>query len=758
MTAFRHRLAAGPLARRFALAAATLSVVLAVLVGAALHTLSSMRLIDQHRGNVQASAALVARQTEGLLAALAETMGELSQNSVLATALVDSAGKETYLFPFLRSFDHVAGVPVSLVFTDFEGVPIANNGRPTMSGRDMAWLAQAMADGHSTAMAVEEGGKPHILAAEMLIYSRTASPEGALLYKLPFDALVLHPEARLLHAGSPPPAPAGEGRIAVQVPLRAPERLAHLGLVLHLEAPAAPAAPLAIGLPAYALPAYALMALAALAAILLGSRVAGHHLTRSLRDLERLAGAIVREGFTGQRAQVRGEDEVGSLARAFNAMLDRIAAMQAERESQAEEELAIQRTLTRHAEQARAEAEAAKNQAERSRQEAVMALITAERANEAKTRFLAAASHDLRQPVQSLVLLAATLGARLEGHPAATLLDSLQASVDALCRLLEALLDVSKLDAGTVPANLRPVPASAVLQGLAAEYRLRAEEKGLRFRAVPSSLTLRTDPALLERVLRNLLENALRYTDRGEILLGCRRHGDRVLIQVHDTGVGIPAEHLERIFLEFYQVSNPARDRGKGLGLGLAIVDRLARLLGCRVRVTSRPGRGSCFMVEVPLGAGAAPEVPAPPPPVPAAQAVGPGIAVVIDDDPLVREGLALLIEQSGWRVVAAESARDAIDRLAAGPPGAPKLAPTLVIADYRLEGGATGLDALRAVEAWVDRPLLCVVLTGDTAPERIADAEASGYRILHKPLAVRDLLALLAEASAGVAPAVMHP
>ncbi|HEY0835558.1 MAG TPA: ATP-binding protein, partial [Azospirillum sp.] len=522
-------------------------------------------------------------------------------------------------------------------------------------------------------------------------------------------------------------------------------RLAPLGLVLHLEAPAAPAASLlAIGLPAYAL-----VGVAALAAILLGSRAAGHHLTRALRDLERLAGTIVREGFTGQRAQVRGDDEVGSLARAFNAMLDHIAAMQEERERQAGEEIAIQRTLTRHAEQARAEAEAAKNEAERARQAAVMALITAERANEAKTRFLAAASHDLRQPVQSLVLLTASLAARLAGHPAGTLLDSLQASVDALCRLLEALLDVSKLDAGTVPANLRPVPLSTILAGLEAEYRMRAEEKGLAFRAVPSSLTLRTDPALLERILRNLLENALRYTDRGGILLGCRRRGDRVLIQVHDTGVGIPAEHLERIFLEFYQVSNPARDRGKGLGLGLAIVDRLARLLDCRVRVASRPGAGSCFMVEVPLGAGAAPELAVPASAGEPADAGRPGVALVIDDDPLVREGLALLIGQSGWSVLAAASAREAVQRLASCP-----AAPSLVIADYRLEGGMTGLDALRAVEARLSRPALCVVLTGDTAPERIADAQASGYRILHKPLAVRDLLALLAEASGETAPA----
>lgn len=170
--------------------------------------------------------------------------------------------------------------------------------------------------------------------------------------------------------------------------------------------------------------------------------------------------------------------------------------------------------------------------------------------------------------------------------------------VDALCRLLEALLDVSKLDAGVVSANPRPVRLADVVERLESEYRLRMQAKGLSLRAVPSSLLIRTDRDLLERILRNLLENALRYTDRGGIVIGCRRRGDRVLIVVVDTGSGIPPEHLDRIFHEFYQVSNPARDRGLGLGLGLAIVERLVRLLDGRIHVTSTPGRGSCFSIE----------------------------------------------------------------------------------------------------------------------------------------------------------------
>jgi CheY-like chemotaxis protein/anti-sigma regulatory factor (Ser/Thr protein kinase) len=356
---------------------------------------------------------------------------------------------------------------------------------------------------------------------------------------------------------------------------------------------------------------------------------------------------------------------------------------------------------------------------------------------------LAAASHDLRQPVQSLVLMTHLLASRLLDHPAAEFVKVLEVSVDALCRLLEALLDVSRLDAGTVPINPQAVQLSKIFQGLEAGYQMRAVDKGLTLRTVPSSLMLNTDPALLERIIRNLLENALRYTDQGHILLGCRRRGDKVLIQIHDTGAGIPAEHLERIFQEFYQISNPARDRSKGLGLGLAIVDRLARLLDYRVSVSSRFGKGTCFTVEAALSSDVAEEPASAKIVVESSRPVYTGFAVVIDDDFLVREGLKVLIEQSGWCVLSADNATSALRQLASCPER-----PTLVIADYRLEGGATGIEALRSIEAQVGAPVLSVVLTGDTAPERIAEVQASGYRILHKPLPTQELRALLAEVS----------
>ncbi|MBP2297542.1 ATP-binding protein [Azospirillum picis] len=739
-------LTSGRLARRFAMVSLMLGVLIAMLIGASLYLVSSRHLMRQHHANVEANASLAARQTEGLLNTLVTTVRELADNSVLATALVDSSGKETYLVPFLRSFNHIASIPVAMVFTDFEGMPITDNGRHgdavSITASDMAWLRTAIAAGRPAARIVRQGTGDYLLAAEMLIYSRTASPEGALVYKVPLDALVLHPEAELLHVGAPPD-PTPDDTMTVTVPLTVPDRLSELGLRLRLVAPDTPTAAFV----SWMLPAYGLVAIAALLAIYIGSRAVGSHMTRSLRELERLAGAIATDGFTGQRAKVRGDDEVSSLARGFNAMLDHIAAIQRERELRAAEEITIQRTLAERAEQARAEAESARNEAERSRQEAVMALMVAERANAAKTHFLAAASHDLRQPVQSLVLLTSALGVRLGDHPAASLVGSIEASMDALCRLLDAILDISKLDAGTVTPNAQAVSLGTIFARLDGEYRLRAAEKGIAFRSVSTNVTLNADAALLERIIRNLVENALRYTDHGRILLGCRRSPRGLRIQIHDTGIGIPPEHLERIFHEFYQISNPTRDRGKGLGLGLAIVDRLARLLGYRVHVASTAGKGSCFTLEIPDPAvtTAKPETadnrdrtPEP----------GRGVALVIDDDPLVREGLTLLIEDFGWRVAAADSGAAALRLLDEEPQP-----PDLVIADYRLEAGATGLEAIRAVEAVLRErgtaSPLSVVLTGDTAPQRIADAEASGFRILHKPIAAKEVAHLLSEAGA---------
>ncbi|MGE5475976.1 MAG: ATP-binding protein [Bacteroidales bacterium] len=219
-----------------------------------------------------------------------------------------------------------------------------------------------------------------------------------------------------------------------------------------------------------------------------------------------------------------------------------------------------------------------------------------------KAKFFAAANHDLRQPVQSLFLFHATLSSMLpEGHPALRPLSYVERSLQALQRLLDGLRDVSRLDAGAVVPVPADVAIDSVLEPLAEEYRLRAADQGLGLRYVPCGLWVRTDPTLLERVVRNLLENAIRYTPTdGRVLLGCRSHSGHVRLQVLDTGIGIPADQLGVIFEEFQQLNNPARDSALGLGLGLAIVRRACDLLGHGISVLSTPGRGSAFTVHLP--------------------------------------------------------------------------------------------------------------------------------------------------------------
>lgn len=231
--------------------------------------------------------------------------------------------------------------------------------------------------------------------------------------------------------------------------------------------------------------------------------------------------------------------------------------------------------------------------------------MEAEQASKAKSRFLAAASHDLRQPAQSLALFASVLEDRLAGTPDAKLVGHIQQSIDGLRTLLDSLLDMSKLDAGIVVPEAMPLPLGALLARLTTEYETKAVVAGLSFRCVPTSLTTFSDPILLERILRNLIENALRYTHRGGVLVGCRRRPESIVIEVIDMGIGIPDDQIEAIFEEFHQVGNPHRDRNQGLGLGLAIVRRLSGLLDHPIAISSIPGKGTRVSVTVPRIAGA---------------------------------------------------------------------------------------------------------------------------------------------------------
>lgn len=362
------------------------------------------------------------------------------------------------------------------------------------------------------------------------------------------------------------------------------------------------------------------------------------------------------------------------------------------------------------------------------------------RADKAKSKFLAAASHDLRQPVQSLFFFAYALSERLKEHPASNVLASMSESLDALKMLLDSLLDVSRLDAGVVQPAVTEFAVAPLMERLATEYRARAAEKGLEVRAVPSSLWTRSDPVLLERLLRNLIENALRYTARGRILIGARRRGQALELQVIDSGIGIPEQHRDEIFEEFTQIGNPERNRQQGLGLGLAIVKRLASLLGHRVSLRSRPGCGSAFSVVVPAVPPRA--VPRPVRSLPG-RGLGRGLVVVIDDDALVLVAMRAMIEEWGYQVVAAVSADEAIETLMGIGHR-----PLAIVADYRLRSGRTGVEAIRDVFGVCGVRVPAVVLTGDTAPERIAEVERSGFELLHKPVAPDRLRRILDRAA----------
>ncbi|MDQ2103611.1 PAS domain S-box protein [Azospirillum isscasi] len=390
---------------------------------------------------------------------------------------------------------------------------------------------------------------------------------------------------------------------------------------------------------------------------------------------------------------------------------------------------------------------AAKDAAEQAMERALQAAdearrekTRAEKAERAKTQFLAAASHDLRQPVQSLYFFAQVLGDKLQGRSGHELVASMGHSLDALKLLLDGLLDVSRLDAGAVEPSVTECAVGPLLDRLAAEYGPQADGQGLRLRVVPTSLWARTDPMLLERILRNLIENALRYTERGGVVVGCRRRNGALRIEVADSGAGVPEELQQAVFEEFFQIGNPERDRAKGLGLGLAIVKRLAGLLGHTVALRSRPGRGSVFSVELPsvrpraiLRRNGAER----------ANDDGQGLVVVIDDEAIVLLSLRTLLEQWGYEVVAAVSGEEAVDLLH----GLGRM-PDLIIADYRLREGRTGVEAIRDIHGVCGVRIPAVVLTGDTAPERITEIRGAGFRLVHKPITPHILRELLKPAA----------
>lgn len=378
----------------------------------------------------------------------------------------------------------------------------------------------------------------------------------------------------------------------------------------------------------------------------------------------------------------------------------------------------------------------------------------AQAADRAKTRFLAAASHDLRQPIHALSLLIATLAALghrgvVQSGDARDLAGKAKSIVGNLSALLNGLLDISRLDAGVVTVERETVNLSQLFNQLSNEFAPTANDRGLDWRVVESSLQVDSDPMMLKRVLGNLLSNAFRYTRSGGVLLGCRRSGTSVEIQVWDTGPGIPADQHAMVFEEFVQLQNPARDRTQGLGLGLAIVRRTAALLEHPLKLVSVTGRGSMFSVT-------APTVSAMLTSFSDARVSPAGIAVsimVVEDEKDVRDTMVQLLTLQGHRVYAGQSAAE-VKRIHAHARAVGDAPVDLIIVDYRLEDGATGLDAIEALCAHIGHPIPALIVTGDTSPSRIKEATASGHRILHKPISGEELHdAIVAACVGGQAP-----
>ena len=359
----------------------------------------------------------------------------------------------------------------------------------------------------------------------------------------------------------------------------------------------------------------------------------------------------------------------------------------------------------------------------------------AERANLSKSKFLAAASHDIRQPVQSLFfMLAALEGQTTSGGT--KILSHANSSLVSLKELLDSLMDISQYDAGMTKVNIKDFPLTDILEQIDAEYKHLADAKGLRWQLLPTTAMVRSDPVLLGRMLRNICQNALKFTKSGGVKLCCRHVDNMLHIEVEDSGIGIPEDKQEEIFEEFYQIANEHRDRRQGLGLGLAIVQRLSKLLDHPVSIRSATGRGSTFTVAVPIVAQSAPR-----PRTTEGSFAGPGdgeFVVVIEDEDLVRLGVRTLILSWGYDVLDAVSGPKALEELRKT-----SRLPHLIISDYRLPEGMNGIKTISTIRSLYGAAIPAILLTGEAARECAHEAAAEDITLLQKPVSPSQLQAM---------------
>jgi signal transduction histidine kinase/CheY-like chemotaxis protein len=364
-----------------------------------------------------------------------------------------------------------------------------------------------------------------------------------------------------------------------------------------------------------------------------------------------------------------------------------------------------------------------------------------ELANAAKSRFLAMASHDLRQPLHALGLFVAQLRTPLKSEERTKTIERVDAARKEMVEMFNALLDISRLDAGILTPKITEFPIARLLQTIETTFDPATREKGLRLLVRRSDAWVRSDAMLLEPILLNLVSNAVRYTLRGGIIVGCRRRGEMLRIEVWDSGPGIPEDQKQNIFGEFFQLPAPERNRYGGLGLGLAIVDRLRVLLNHQIDLASTVGRGSRFAILVPMADECVTSTEPVDSPRPAAFAVEGKVILVIGDAPIVLEGTGGLLGKWGYSVLTAGSDEAALIRLAARQQRL-----DLIISDYHLASGKTGIRAIEQINAAFGSSIPAILISGDMAPEPLRDAKDRGYILLHKPVDPMRLRAVMHE------------
>lgn len=361
----------------------------------------------------------------------------------------------------------------------------------------------------------------------------------------------------------------------------------------------------------------------------------------------------------------------------------------------------------------------------------------AEQANISKSKFLAAASHDLRQPLHALTLFTSVLDESIESPEVRKVVDQISASVHALKSLFNALLDISRLDAGVMQVEKADFNLQPMFEKLANDFDPQASEKGLSISWPTCLYAIHSDQNLCEQILRNYISNAIRYSNDGEVQIHCEAEAGLVCIQVIDTGVGIAEEDQQVIFEEFHQLNNPERDRSKGLGLGLAIVQRTANLLGHDVGLNSRAGKGSTFFIRIEQA-----NLSKTPTMIKTDIDVLPTnkvLIVVVDDEHSVREGTQSLLQAWGCDVMTAADEQEVMSKLKQK-----NQAPDGIIADYRLRDNQTGIEVIHAIQKKYRRDIPILIVTGDTAVEHLREVNSSGFQVLHKPVAAVKLRTFL--------------